>query len=89
MLDKKDPTHDTQLVYIKKSRAKYVIIPNALFWDVRLTPLDWRVYGIINSLSFGKARCCIMSNTTIAEQINSTRASVSKSVTKLVQLGLM
>ena len=89
MLDKKDPTHDTQLVYIKKSRAKYVIIPNALFWDVRLTPLDWRVYGIINSLSFGKARCCIMSNTTIAEQINSTRASVSKSVTKLVQLGLI
>ena len=30
-----------------------------------------------------------MSNTTIAEQINSTRASVSKSVTKLVQLGLI
>ena len=30
-----------------------------------------------------------MSNTTIAEQINSTRASVSKSVTKLVQLGFI
>ena len=78
-----------KFVYIKKSRTKFVVIPNALFADIRLTPLDWKVYGIINSLSFGKSGYCTMSNTTIAEQINSTRASVSKSVTKLVQLGLI
>ena len=78
-----------KFVYIKKSRTKFVVIPNALFADIRLTPLDWKVYGIINSLSLGKSGYCTMSNTTIAEQINSTRASVSKSVTKLVQLGLI
>lgn len=89
MSNEKDNEQATQRIPIKKSSAKFVMIPTCLFWDVRLTPLDWRVYGIINSLSFGKARCCIMSNTTIAEQINSTRASVSKSVTKLVQLGLI
>ena len=83
------PDKKTQPEHIKKSNAKFVIIPNALFTDIRLTPLDWKVYGIINSLSFGKSGCCTMSNSTIAEQINSTRSSVSKSVSKLVKLGFV
>lgn len=89
MSDKMDPTQEEQRISIKKTSSKFVIIPNILFFDVRLTPIDWRVYGIINSLCSGRAKCCTMSNATISEHINSTRSSVSRSVSKLVKLGFI
>lgn len=74
---------------LNKANTKYLIIPCYIILDVRLTPLDHRVFGLINSLSSGQSSCCIMSNNRIAEHINTTRSSVSKSITKLCRLGFI
>jgi predicted transcriptional regulator len=66
--------------------ARFSVVPAVAFEDVRLTPADVRVLGILGSFLDRKNEC-FPSQALIAERGKLNRSTVNGSLKKLVQLG--
>lgn len=73
-------------IEIKKS--KFIIIPLIVVNDIRLTPIDKLVYGLIYSLS-QKTGCCSMGNYYLTQILPCVERTVKNSIGHLYRLGFI
>ena len=79
---------DNVATKIEIKKSKFIIIPLVVVNDVRLTPVDKLVYGLIYSLS-QKTGCCIMGNYNLTQILPYVERTVKKSIGHLYSLGFI
>lgn len=75
-------------VSVDINKGKYIIIPLYVVNDVRLTPTDKFIFGLVYSLS-QKTGYCSMGNKKISELLPATERTIKSSITKLDSLGFV
>jgi len=79
---------DTKNISLNVGESKYIIIPLAIVDDVRLTPADKLVYGLVYSLS-QKRGYCNMGNNNLTEILPCGERTVKNSISRLTKLGFI
>lgn len=79
---------DTKNISLNIDESKYIIIPLAIVDDVRLTPADKLVYGLVYSLS-QKRGYCNMGNNNLTEILPCGERTVKNSISRLTKLGFI
>lgn len=79
---------DNQASKIEIKRSKFIIIPLIVVNDVRLTPIDKLVYGLIYSLS-QKTGYCSMGNNNLTQILPCVERTVKNSISHLYSLGFI
>lgn len=79
---------DTKNISLNVGESKYIIIPLAVVDDVRLTPADKLVYGLVYSLS-QKRGYCNMGNNNLTEILPCGERTVKNSISRLTKLGFI
>lgn len=79
---------DNVSVSVDINKGKYIIIPLYVVNDLRLTPTDKFIFGLVYSLS-QKTGYCSMGNKKFSELLPATERTIKSSITKLDSLGFV
>ena len=79
---------DCELYELDVENSKYITLPMCVMLDVRLTPLQKNLFGLINSLSKASGYCS-MSNNSFSRLLGVARENISKAISGLEQYGFI